>query len=142
MPKGPDFTRVGGNMFENAANVKVEEVDVETLRQLFPGTPKVNLGAEANPTEENIEREAITGGVLEKFKEHSTRAFQLAWKGGRVPRGAIVAGQEIGWTQHGMVTSKDGRQIGTYERVIDSTGGTGEENLMLVFLFPENKIHK
>lgn len=44
--------------------------------------------------------------------------YLIEWTGGRVPRGAIVNGKEIDWTQHGIVYS-NGKQIGYYERIID-----------------------
>ncbi len=42
----------------------------------------------------------------------------------------MVDGYEIGFTQHGLITSPEGWKIGTYKRIIDAGG----EQQMLVFM--------
>lgn len=58
-------------------------------------------------------------------------AFLIEWSGSRVPRGAIIKGQEIGWTQHGVVRSTEGKVIGYYERIVDDL--SQDTQVMIVF---------
>lgn len=58
--------------------------------------------------------------------------FMIEWQEkSRIPRGAIIKGQEIGWTQHGIVSSITGQQIGYYERVVDDLNQ--DTQIMLIF---------
>lgn len=59
-------------------------------------------------------------------------AFLVEWEGSRVPIGAIVNDQEIGWTQHGIVTSVTGQNIGYYQRLIDDL--SEPKQVMLIFV--------
>ncbi len=56
--------------------------------------------------------------------------FLVSWTGSRVPRGAVVAGHTIGWTQHGLVRDENNDLVATYERLLD----TPDRRLMLVML--------
>jgi hypothetical protein len=56
--------------------------------------------------------------------------YLLEWEGTRVPRGAIIKGKEVGWTQHGFIYDKQGQILGYYERLIDSS----DSQAMLAFV--------
>jgi len=50
-------------------------------------------------------------------RKKQTRVFLIKWQGTKIPRGAILFGHEIGWTQNGVVTSTKSKIIGTYDRL-------------------------
>jgi hypothetical protein len=93
--------------------------------------PEARLGAR-NEQEKAIQ--ADTTGLLGKLAELATEIYLLEWEGGKIPRGAVLNGKEIGWTQHGMVTSTTGEMMGTYERSVEFGGANKQEQKMLVFL--------
>ena len=99
--------------------------DVSGVEEL-PSGKGVNLG---NPT-----ADAQVNNLLVKIKERATKIFLLKWEGGKVPQGAVVCGQEIAWTQHGIVNATNGNQIGTYERTVEFGGETKNEQQMLIFV--------
>ncbi len=67
-------------------------------------------------------------------RQLSSKIFHLKWEGDKVPSGAIIDGEEISWTQHGMVTSREGKNFAVYERLIECGGKSGKEQQMLVFV--------
>ena len=58
-----------------------------------------------------------------------------------MPRGAVVAGHVIAWTQNGQVLGLNaedrGVDIGTYERIVENGGPERDEQLMVIFLYPD-----
>jgi hypothetical protein len=68
---------------------------------------------------------------LAAYAERSTSVFFLCWKGNKVPRGAVIRGQVVAWTQNGSVVAESGALIGTYERLVEF--GPGDEQQMLVY---------
>lgn len=68
-----------------------------------------------------------------ELKDRAANLYLLTWHGGKIPRGAMLNGQEIGWTQHGIVTSVNGEQLGFYDRLLEFGGDDGQEQLMIVY---------
>lgn len=90
----------------------------------------VNLG--------NASLNATINSLLNSSRKDAKKIFHLKWEGDKIPRGAVIEGMTIGWTQNGMVngTDKEDRDanIGTYERLVEFGGATGREQQMLVFV--------
>ena len=93
--------------------------------------PEANLGAQNS---EQIVIQATATGLLRKIAERAKGIFLLEWEGNKIPRGAIVCDKRIAWTQHGLVTGESGKNIGTYERLVEFGGASGKEQKMLVFV--------
>ncbi len=92
----------------------------------FPRGKRVNLG--------NAEAERGVNALLARLRESASKIFLLKWEGNKIPHGAIIQGKEIAWTQNGIVSSTAREQIGTYERLVEFGGETGNEQQMLVFV--------
>ena len=75
--------------------------------------------------------------VQNEFKKNAKRVFQLTWTGEeRVPRGAVLAGKEIGFTQNGIASTLEGEPIGHYDRIL-AVSGPNKESIMIVYLNPD-----
>ena len=74
------------------------------------------------------------------IRESQTRVFLLKWQGNKIPRGAQILGHTIAWTQHGIVRNKDGKQIGTYDRLVEFGGDSSREQWMLIFADPPHVV--
>ena len=108
---------------------RIEVTDISNL--LGEGLPlgkEVDLG---NP-EINERINALLSGIRKDCKS----AYILRWEKGRVPSGAVVGDETLGWTQHGMASNQSGKIVGTYERIVDSGGNSGREHVMVVYMFP------
>lgn len=98
-------------------------LEVVRLRgQYAPGG--VNLG--------NASFDAKVNDALERARAGS-QTYLVEWEGGKIPRGASIDGVPIGWTQNGMVSGAAGEQIGTYERLLEHGGASGQEHKMLIY---------
>ena len=74
----------------------------------------------------------ILTNLLNRLSEDAD-VYLVEWSAkSRVPRGAIIAGREVAWTQHGLVRQKGGDIIGYYERLVDDL--TKETQKMLVWV--------
>lgn len=93
--------------------------------------PEAKLGASS---EEQQELQTAMNGLLRRMAERARHIFLLEWEGNKVPRGTVVDGKTIAWTQNGMVTSQSGDEIGVYERLVEFGGKTGRQQQMLVFV--------
>lgn len=71
--------------------------------------------------------------LLSAMKTQAKHAYVLSWEGSKIPRGAVINGETIAWTQHGCVTSESGKMIGTYDRVVEFGGQSGNEQVMIVY---------
>ena|SRR3989344_388238 len=109
------------------------EVKITKLERRPDGSfgPEAKLGAQSA---EQVAIQATTTGLLCKIAERAKEIFLLEWDGNKIPRGAVVCGMSIGWTQHGLVTSESGQSIGTYERLVEFGGASHNEQKMLVFV--------
>lgn len=92
--------------------------------------PHVTLGAQ---TPEEFGGEIQLNELLGKFASLAQKFFLLEWEGNKIPRGAVVCGHTIDWTQNGIVSSR-GARIGTYERLVEFGGANHREQKMLVFV--------
>lgn len=74
----------------------------------------------------------MVGLLIERSVETQKKQYKLSWKGNKVPRGAVVDGHEIAWTQHGVVRDSDGAVMGYYERLVEWGGEDEKDQAMLV----------
>lgn len=112
---------------ETNPEVKVTKLECQPVGSFGP---EAKLGAQ---TDEEIAIQIVATSLLQKTAERAKDIFLLEWVGHKIPRGAVINGKAIGWTQNGMVVSDHGEDIGTYERTIESGGASGKEQKMLVF---------
>lgn len=79
------------------------------------------------------------------LKRGSDKFYVLDWNGNKIPRGVVLEGHEIGWTQHGVVSSTDGETMGNYDRMIEFGGEDGKQQRMIVYMMspkPEFPTHE
>lgn len=86
---------------------------------------KVQLG--------NPQIDAQVNTLLARFKATYKHAYVLRWEGGKIPRGVVVGGETIAWTQHGVVNNESGQMVGVYDRVVEFGGKSGREQVMIVY---------
>ena len=108
------------------------EVKITKLERRPNGSfgPAAKLGAQ---TAEEIAIQGTATGILRKMADRNKDIFLLEWEGNKIPRGAVINGKPIAWTQHGMVTSDGGENIGVYERTVEFGGASHKEQKMIVF---------
>ncbi len=80
-------------------------------------------------------------GLIERCREKGGPVYLLVWEGNKIPRGAKIMGHEIVWTQNGLVSASLGAversfDIGTYDRLVEFGGKTGNLQVMMVYVFP------
>jgi len=71
--------------------------------------------------------------LMSVIKSRATHAYLLRWEGGKIPRGAVIDGETIAWTQNGDVISESGKTIGSYDRVVGG-GERGREQMMIIYM--------
>lgn len=76
----------------------------------------------------------IANGLISEMRQRARKILHLQWEGSKIPRGAVIDGTEIVWTQNGQVTGAGGKSIGTYERLVEFGGFSGNDQQMLVFV--------
>lgn len=113
--------------------VELSDRDREILANGKPNQP-ISLG-DHNQTIQIFLLEVNLNGLITELKKVSQKAYILAWEGGKVPRGAIVDGHTIGWTQNGQVIAEDGKFIGVYDRLMEYGGESKKQHQMIIFLF-------
>ena len=93
---------------------------------------EIDLGEGSEAEEERI------SSLLETMRSRADAAYLLSWQGSRVPSGARIGNYAIAWTQHGLVRSEEGYDIGVYHRIQDGAGPDQSDgaNMMLVFTLP------
>jgi len=105
---------------------EVTVLDVTAAPQAEEKGKGVNLGdAKLNETANEL---------IARWRERAKKVFHLKWEGNKIPRGAVIEGTEIGWTQNGQVTGVGGEMIGMYDRLVEFGGASGNEQQMLVFV--------
>lgn len=87
----------------DAQDVVVTKIHADSNIQIGTGSEKVDVKV----------------NTLLNFLTRDLQPYLVEWKGSNIPRGAVVNGFTIAWTQHGIVRDKDNAQIGYYERIID-----------------------
>ncbi len=110
--------------------VEVVEISLDPVQNRIvdlEGAPmRVNLGDTV--ANRNVNR------LLAAHRERPSKSYLLRWNdGSRVPRGVVLNGHTIGWTQHGVVSDANGKMIGVYDRLTDTI-----EQVMLVQIFIES----
>ena len=75
--------------------------------------------------------EVLLNACLQAYAAQSRTIFFLAWKGSKIPRGAVIRGHTIAWTQNGLVSAENGVTIGTYSRLVEF--GPNDEQQMLIY---------
>ena len=109
--------------------MKQPTVKVKDISNLLEGDMQANVGVNlGNPLVD-----ARVNGLLRAIASQASHAYVLKWEGNKIPRGAVVDGETIAWTQHGCVTSDSGKMVGTYERVVEFGGESGKEQVMFVY---------
>lgn len=113
-------------------NVRVTKLDSETINEqaLARSQKGIDLGVE-NETEKKIEENV--NRLLKQLKGRATNFYLLSWQGNKAPYGVELNGKRIGWTQHGIVSSEEGKTIGFYDRLIEFGGETGRDHQMLIY---------
>jgi len=93
--------------------------------------PTANLGQAE--TADQLATQLNADLALQAVASCAKSFFLLEWEGGKVPRDAEINGKKVAWTQHGLVTDTEGKTIGTYERLAEFGGKSGNMQKMLVF---------
>ena len=106
-------------------SVVLRQVTEDNAAEIAARARGVNLGDPA--------AEAGLNAFLRQVRA-GKRIFVLDWEGSKVPRGVEIDGQEIAWTQNGMVTSTDRKHIGTYNRTIEFGGESGQHHQMVIYV--------
>lgn len=114
-----------------ATNVRLEALtEGETLN------PMPNLGS-------HDLTEARLWKMLSSRGSQCQRKFSLSWTGSKIPRGVVLLGHEIVWTQHGRVIARgrDGKDldIGVYERFVEWGGPSKDSHTMFIGVFDSLK---
>lgn len=110
--------------------VEVHELSLNEIWELESKYELVNYISDTEPG-------SPADGIINAIRNYNPqRIFRVAWKGSRVPRGVVVAGYSIEWTQNGVVNFRDNDYFGTYDRLVDRGGEEGDEHLMLIYLDP------
>lgn len=117
---------------------KLRDEDRQSLAQGKP-VKGVLLGADEQSEFQLQLTQAIVQDLHGELMKQANDAFILMWEGNKIPRGAVVNGYAIGWTQNGQVLSVDGEMIGVYDRILEYGGESEKEQQMLVFLTVEPK---
>jgi len=112
--------------------VTVEELSADKDKLVIKDT-EVELGSSNLQV---VLAEAALNSTLKRIKNEATRVFLLTWQGGKIPRGADILGHKIEWTQHGIVRTDQGKDIGAYTRLVEFGGESGQEQQMVIYLYP------
>lgn len=72
--------------------------------------------------------------LLQQLKDNQGSRLFLAWEGTKIPRGVELSGGKIGWTQNGVVTSTEGKQLGYYDR-LEEWGGPNKDRHKMIISF-------
>ena len=122
-------------MSSRTKNLRVIPLD-QTTSDLLSGAPVTSdFGARATGSLNTAMTETGHEDILRRYRQQTDRSYILEWTGDRTPRGAIVGGHIIEWTQNGMVRNVYNEDIGTYERLIDGDCITSKDHKMAVMLF-------
>lgn len=111
----------------NWPQVEITEVTIETVENRLVGLDGVPIRVDLGDDRTT----AVFNQLLQVFRTVPHRTFLLRWSGGKIPRGAVVAGHSITWTQHGIVSAEE-RMVGTYDRLVECGGKDGLDQAMLV----------
>lgn len=74
----------------------------------------------------------IVRQLLDRLRAHYKNAFRIHWTGSKIPRGAMIDGEAISWTQHGVVYGASQSTLGYYSRLEEWSGDNHDEHEMLI----------
>jgi hypothetical protein len=78
--------------------------------------------------------------VITDTRRRGWSVFELVWEWDNTPRGTMVGGQIIWWTQNGVVTALDGMtMIGRYERLEEFDWAEKKSHKMRIYTLPKIK---
>ncbi len=138
MPKNPE-TSEGGNIENGPENIQVVELDRAKVSKHIDSPLE---GSEPSIEDQDMSIRRL--GLL-RNKNKDSKVYQVNWTGNEVLNGVIIGEHEISLGQAarngvGMVTSKEGVKIGTYQWITASRGPDHNEQEILVFIDnPESK---
>lgn len=69
---------------------------------------------------------------LNRLRGAKRNAFRLHWTGSKIPRGALLDGSQITWTQHGVVSTEAQHNVGYYTRTEEWSGTNKDEHEMII----------
>ena len=75
---------------------------------------------------------AICYELLNRLRGAKRNAFRLHWTGSKIPRGALLDGSAITWTQHGVVSTEVQHNVGYYTRTEEWAGPNKDEHEMII----------
>lgn len=110
-------------------DLKVQVIEVTDLDQQ---QESVDLNATKL---KGVLNEVTYNQFLKKLRGAKTRTFLLIWQGAKSPTGAKILDHVIGWTQNGIVYNETGKEIGTYDRVIEYGGESKRQQIMIAYPF-------
>jgi len=115
--------------------VSIAEISKSDAQMLLQGKVDklIDLGAEALGDLKAAMIEVAAEDLLVILQERAKHTFLLVWKGGKIPRGAIILGKAIAWTQNGTVQDTGGEIIGTYARLAEFGGPEKNIQVMVVW---------
>lgn len=108
----------------NQLTVEVTDIS-ETLEGALRIDSQVRLG--------DPQIESRVNALLDRIKGNAKHAYLLVWEGNKVPHGAVVGNEVLGWTQHGSARNQSGQIVGTYDRVVEFGGDSGNKQVMIVY---------
>ena len=79
--------------------------------------------------------EAKINALRDSMSDKYDLTTVLQWNGSKIPRGAKVGPDFIGWTQSGMV-SAGGKTVGMYDRLVEF----GKDDLQVMVLFTNEPV--
>lgn len=112
--------------------VTIEQLTFEEADQHTDGGTIVLLGD--HRTHGVLKTSSHLAVHITKQRRSASAVYLLNWTGNKIPRGAVVSGHTIGWTQNDLVQDRDGNIIGTYERLVEFGGEDGKQQQMVVYL--------
>ena len=74
----------------------------------------------------------LANALVDDIRNSSTHDYIMRWKGSKIPRGAIIDGIAIVWTQHGIIIGENGEALGYYDRMREFGGDNHDEHAMLI----------
>lgn len=113
----------------NHPDVKITDLTGQDNWMLSGASVKLDI--EHSPQTQALE--AQVNALLQSQRDRSKHIFLLEWQGNKIPRDAEILGKKIAWTQNGTVVVDGGKNIGTYERLVEFGGNSRNEQMMVIF---------
>lgn len=112
--------------------VEVIEIKEDNMQALADMNFSLTAFLDAELPHAKIGRpDELLNACLRDYAAKSTTIFFLAWRGSKIPRGAVIRGKVVAWTQNGIVSAEGGETIGTYARLVEF--GPKNEQQMVVY---------